>query len=219
MVNYTWDFSVIFNYQEAILRGVVVTLELAFFSLIIGTVLGLIIGLGKLSKNPFLRYPAAIFVEVFTGLPLLVLLVWLFYALPIFTGIRIAALPTAIIGLSLNLAGFCAEIFRAGIISVPKGQTEASLALGLSKIQIMRKIILPQATKLIIPPLSGRYIETIKLTSLASVIAVDELLHASQNLISISFRPLEVYTAIAIIYLIIIIPLALTLRKFEKKSK
>lgn len=218
MINYTWDFSIILNYKVAILRGTLVTLELTFFSLIIGTVLGFGLALLKLSKNPLLRYPAIIFIEIFTGLPLLVLLVWLFYALPIFTGIRISALPTAIIGLSLNLAGFTAEIFRAGIISVPKGQTEASLALGLSKFQIIKRIIIPQATKLIIPPLSGRYVETIKLTSLASVIAVDELLHSGQNLISISFRPLEVYTIIAGLYLIIIIPLTFVLRRLERKN-
>jgi len=217
-MNYTWDFSVIFDYKEAILNGTLITLEVTFFSLIIGTILGLFVCLCKLSKNPLLKYPAIFFIEIFTGLPLLVLLIWLYYALPILTGITISALPTAIIGLSLNLAGFSAEIFRAGIISIPKGQTEASLALGLSRFQILTKIILPQAIKLIIPPLSGRYIETIKLTSLASVIAVDELLHSGQNLISVSFRPLEVYTIIALIYLVIIIPLAMILRRLEKRK-
>lgn len=216
-MNYTWDFSVILDYKEAILKGTLITLELTFFSLVVGTILGLLISLGKLSKNHLLKYPAIVFIEIFTGLPLLVLLIWLYYALPILTGIRISALTTAIIGLSLNLAGFSAEIFRAGIISIPKGQTEASLALGLSRFQILTKIILPQATKLIIPPLSGRYIETIKLTSLASVIAVNELLHTGQNLISVSFRPLEVYTIIALVYLVIIIPLTMILRRIERR--
>jgi len=215
-MNYTWDFSVIFDYKEAILNGTLLTLELTLFSLIIGTILGLIVCLCKLSKNPILKYPAIFFIEIFTGLPLLVLLIWLYYALPILTGITISAFPTAIIGLSLNLAGFSAEIFRAGIISIPKGQIESSLALGLSHFQILQKIILPQAVKLIIPPLSGRYIETIKLTSLASVIAVEEILHSGENLISVSFRPLEVYTVIAIIYLIIIIPLTFFLRRIER---
>jgi len=217
-MSYTWNFSTIFDYRLAIFHGALMTLELTFFSLIFGTILGVLLALCKLSKNSLLRYPAIIFIEIFTGLPLLVLLVWLFYALPIFTGITISAVPTAIIGLSLNLSGFVAEIFRAGIQSIPKGQTESSVALGLSKFQTIKRIIIPQATKLIIPPLSGRYVETIKLTSLASIIAVDELLHSGQNLISVNFRPLEVYTVIAIVYLIIIIPLTFILRKFEKKK-
>ncbi|MFA5021778.1 MAG: amino acid ABC transporter permease [Patescibacteria group bacterium] len=216
-MNYTWNFNVIAEYKTAILNGTMLTLELTFFSLIFGTILGFLLALAKISKNKLLKYSAIIFIEIFTGLPLLVLLVWLYYALPIFTGFRISALPTAVIGLSLNLAGFAAEIFRAGIQSVPKGQTEASLTLGLTKFQIIRRIVVPQATKLIIPPLSGRYVETIKLTSLSSVISVDELLHSGQNLISVSFRPLEIYTVIAGIYLIIIIPLTLVLKKLEKK--
>ena len=218
-MTYTWDFSVIVNYKTAIFKGALVTLELTLFSLVVGTLLGLILGILRLSKNPLLKYPSIIFIELFRNLPLLILLVWLFYALPSLVGIRISAMTTALIGLSLNLAAFSAEIFRAGIVSIPKGQLEASLALGLSKFQTLRRIILPQAVKLIIPPLAGRYIETIKLTSLASVIAVDELLHAGQNLISVSFRPLEVYTAIALIYLIIIIPLTLVLKRIERSKK
>ena len=134
---------------------------------------------------------------------------------PLF-GIHISAFFTALIGLSLNLGAFSAEIFRVGIISIPKGQRESSIALGLSKYQTMKDIILPQAKRVIIPPLTGRYIETIKLTSLASVIAVDELLHSGQNLISVSYRPLEVYTIIALLYLAIIVPLTLILKKLEK---
>lgn len=218
MVVYTWDFSVIFTYKEAILKGTLVTLELTFFSIIIGSIIGMIICLMKLSKNPILKYPAIVFIEVFQDLPLLVLFIWLFYALPPVFGINISAFSTALIGLSLNLGAFSAEIFRAGIISIPKGQTESSIALGLTKFQTMKDIILPQAKKVIIPPLTGRYIETIKLTSLASIIAVDELLHSGQNLISVSYRPLEVYTVIALLYLAIIIPLTLILRKLEKSK-
>jgi len=172
--------------------------------------------LGKLSKNVLIRAVSVFTVEVFTGLPVLVLLVWLFYALPVVTGIAVAALPTAVFALSLNLAGFSAEVFRAGIQAVPRGQIEAACILGLTKAQTLRRIVFPQAMRLILPPLSGRYIETIKLTSLASVIAVNELLHMGQNLISVSFRPLEVYTVIALLYLLVIIPLVLVLRHCEK---
>jgi polar amino acid transport system permease protein len=213
MANYNWDFGVILIYRTAILNGALMTLELTLLSLTAGTCLGLVLCLGKLSKNNFISHPVAILVEVFTGLPLLVLLIWLFYAAPIFSGIQISAFATAVIAISLNLGGFSAEIFRAGIQAIPKGQSEAALMLGLTKIQTLKRIILPQALKIILPPLSGRYIETVKLTSLASIIAVDELLHVGQNLISVSFRPLEVYTAIALIYLAIILPLTAFLRR------
>jgi len=216
MLDYTWNFSVVFQYKEAILSGLLLTLELTALTLFFGTTLGFIAALCKLSPASGLRYSANVFIEIFTGLPLLVLLVWLFYAFPIFSGFSFSAFTTAVIALSLNLAGFAAEIFRAGIESVPRGQTEASVALGLSKYQTLKEIVLPQAMRLIIPPLSGRYIETIKLTSLASVIAVDELLHASQNVISVSFRPLEVYTIVAALYLAVILPLTFTLRRFEQ---
>jgi len=215
MSYYNWDFSVITTYKLAILKGTVMTIGLTLTSLLLGTCFGLILCFMKISRNPAPKLLAKIIIDTFTGLPLLVLLVWLYYALPIFTGIHISAFVTAVMALSLNLGGFSAEIFRAGIQSVPTGQVEAAISLGMTRWHTLRRIVLPQAVKVIIPPLSGRYIETIKLTSLASIIAVDELLHSGQNLISISFRPLEIYTAIAFIYLAMIIPLTLFLRRFE----
>lgn len=215
---YTWDFSVIAANKTAILNGTLLTLELTVLSIAIGTLLGIVLALLKLSKQSLPKYLAVIFIEIFQGLPVLVLLIWLFYVLPIGLGVRIGAFESAVIGLSLNLGAFSAEIFRAGIQAVPKGQIEAATSLGLNPTQTLRRIVLPQAVSIIAPALSGRYIETIKLTSLASVIAVNELLHAGQNLISVSFRPLEVYTVIALIYLAIIIPLTMALRRIERKA-
>ena len=216
MEGYIWNFNSVFAYKEAILGGAAVTLELTFLSVIIGTVLGLLLCMARLSKNRAISLPAYAFGETFRNLPALVVLIWIFYALPEF-GIKLSAFDTAVAGLSLNLAAFSSEIFRAGINSVPKGQKEASLALGMSELQAMREIIFPQALRVVIPPLSGRYIETIKLTSLASVIAVNELLHVGGNIISLTYRPLEVYTAIAIIYFAMIAPLVFLLGKLEEK--
>ncbi len=218
MVSYNWDFSIVLAHKQAILSGVLITLELTLLSIFFGSLIGLGLALLKSSKNKTLKYVSASIIEIFRDLPLLVLLVWLFYTLPPIIGIQVSAFATAVIALSLNLGAFSAEIFRAGFGSVHKGQTEAAKVLGLRKLQSFRHIIFPQALKVILPPLTGRYIETIKLTSLASVIAVNELLHQGQNLISVSYRPLEVYTAVALMYLVIIVPLSLILQKVEKKN-
>jgi len=217
MVSYNWDFSVVFAHKQAILTGALVTLELAMLSIFFGSLIGLGLALLKSSRNKAIKFTAASIIEVFRDLPLLVLMVWLFYTLPPITGIQVSAFATAVLALSLNLGAFSAEIFRAGFNSVPKGQIEAAKVLGLKNIHSFRHIIFPQALKVILPPLTGRYIETIKLTSLASIIAVNELLHQGQNLISVSYRPLEVYTAVALMYLAIIVPLSLLLQKVERQ--
>jgi polar amino acid transport system permease protein len=216
MEGYSWNFNSVLAYKGAILGGAAVTVELTFITIIIGTALGLLLCMARMSKNPLLSIPALAAGEIFRDLPVLVVLVWVFYALPAF-GVKLSAFDTAVAGLSLNLAAFSSEIFRAGISSVPKGQREASLALGMGELDVMKEIILPQALRVVIPPLSGRYIETIKLTSLASVIAVNELLHAGGNIISLTYRPLEAYTAIALAYLAIIAPLVFLLGRLEGK--
>jgi polar amino acid transport system permease protein len=216
---YVWNFNVVFAYKEAILMGALTTLSLTLLAIFFGTILGAVLCIMRLSKNQAISFASAAFVEIFRDLPLLVVLIWLFYALPSFLNLGLSAYETAAIGLSFNLAAFASDIFRAGISSVHKGQREASLALGLNEFQIMREIVLPQAAKVILPPLTGRYIETIKLTSLASVIAVNELLHVGGNIISLSYRPLEVYTAVAVVYLAIIFPLVLLLGRLEASQK
>jgi len=217
-MTYNWDFSIIFAYKKAIASGILITLGLTFSSIIFGSIVGLVLCLLKLSKNKYTKYPAMIIIEAFRDLPILVLLIWLFYTITPLTGLNISPFFIAVIALSINLGAFSAEIFRAGFNSIHKSQIEAAKSLGLKKIQILRYITLPQALKVILPPLTGQYIETIKLTSVASIISVAELLHKSQDIISVSYRPLEVYTAVAIIYLAIIIPLSLYLQKTEKKQ-
>jgi polar amino acid transport system permease protein len=218
MTSYNWDFSVIINNKEAIIKGVLITIELTVLSIIIGSVLGIILAYFKSSKNKLLKYFSTSIIEIFVDLPLLVLMIWIFYTLPPLIGITLSAFVTAIIALSLNLGAFSAEIFRSGINSIPKGQIHAAETLGLKKIQILRHIIFPQALKVIIPPITGRYIETIKLTSLASIISVNELLHQGQTIIGNTYRPLEVYTVVALAYLTIITPLSLLSKKFENKK-
>tara|TARA_Y100000310_G_scaffold28357_1_gene26977 strand:+ start:2003 stop:2674 length:672 start_codon:yes stop_codon:yes gene_type:complete len=213
---YNWHWNVIWQYREALFKGFLLTIELSILVIIAGTILGLIFALLRRSDHPLIRWPVIILNEILRDLPILVILIWLYYVLPI-TGIIISGFNAAFIGLSLSLAAFVSETFRAGIESIPKGQLESALSLGYSKSQAMFKIVLPQAFKRMLPNLMGLYIHQIKNTALASVIAVDELLHSANVVISTTYRPLELYTAIAFIYLIIIIPLVGISYYIEKK--
>jgi len=216
MVNYTWDFSILWTYRKAIFHGLLTTIELSVLAIIFGTILGIILALLTNSDKKYLRYPSKVFIEFFRDLPLLVLLIWLFYTVTPAFGITLSPFNTAILALTINLGAFSSEIFRSGFNSIHKDQIDSAKVLGLNRFQILKHIIYPQSMKVFMPPLTGRYIETIKLTSLGSYIAVNELLQEGQNIISVTYHPLEIYTAVAVLYLLIILPLSLYLQKLEK---
>ncbi|MBR9698930.1 amino acid ABC transporter permease [Candidatus Woesearchaeota archaeon] len=215
MVSYNWDFSVVWINKVALLKGLLITAELTILTLFFGLILGMLFFILKASRIRAVSSLFAGIIEIFRGLPLLVLMIWIFYTLPSMIGLNFSPFTTAVVALSLNLGAFSAEIFRSGFNSIPTGQIEAAKVVGMKRFHILRHIVFPQALKVIIPPLTGRFIETIKLTALASMIAVNELLHQGQNLIAVSYRPLEVYTVIAFMYLILIIPLSHFLKKME----
>ncbi len=213
---YQWHWDVLWQFRFALWKGFIITIALSVLVIIAGTILGLIFTLLRRVNHPLIRWPISVINEILRDLPILVILIWLYYVLPI-TGIIIPGFLAAFIGLSLSLAAFVSETFRSGIESIPKGQMESAIALGYSKSQAMFKIILPQAFKRMLPNLMGLYIHQIKNTALASVIAVDELLHSANVVISTTYRPLELYTAIAVIYLIIIMPVVAFSYYIEKK--
>lgn len=213
---YDWDFNFIVAYIPSLLNGLKITLFISALSIIFGTILGVFLGIARKSKIFILSICSTIFIEIFLALPVLVLLIWVYYCLPLFIGINLNETTTAVLSFTLSLAAFIAETVRSGINSIPQGQIEAGLTLQLSKIQVYRFIILPQAIRLMLPALLTQYLTTIKLTTLASVIAVYELLHTSNNIVSLTYRPLEVYTVVAIIFLIVIIPINLFVRRIEK---
>src|SRR3989344_5497090 len=214
---YTWNWNIIWVYKTVFIQGALVTIGLTLIAIILGTILGVIFAFIKRSANPVFSYLTRIYIELFRAIPILVLLIWVFYVLPIIFGLRLTAFNSAILALSLNLSAFVAETVRAGIESIPAGQFESAYALGMNKFQAMWHIIFPQAIKNMIPNLMGLYINEIKNSSLASVIAVGELLHQSNTLISNTYRPLEIYTTVAIMYLVIILPLVFVARIFEKR--
>ncbi|MFZ5368055.1 MAG: amino acid ABC transporter permease [Spirochaetota bacterium] len=173
-----------------------VTVSAIFFALFIG----LLAGLGRISQITIVNRIATVYVEVIRGIPLLVQLFYIYYALG--NWIKLSGPAAAILAMSICYGAYMAEIFRAGIQSIPKGQMEAALALGLSRGQAMRKVILPQTIKVILPPIGNEFIALLKDSSLVSILAVADLLRRGREYASTSFRYFESYTVIALIYLV-----------------
>lgn len=214
---YQWNWNVIVQYKYVFIQGAATTLWLTLLVVVFGTILGILIGLVRRSSVPFLPAIAQIYIEIFRALPTLVFLIWLYYVSPILLGFQFSPFNTALIVLSINLSAFVAETVRAAIESIPKNQFESGTTLGLSSTQTMLYIILPQATKNMLPNLLGLYVVQLKNSSLASVIAVNEILHRSNSIIGSTYRPLEIYTAVAVTYLAIIIPFTLLASWVERR--
>jgi polar amino acid transport system permease protein len=213
---YQWDFAFLWSYRWLFLKGLGVTVAFTVGIVLLGLVIGQIAALAKLSKWAPLRWLSHAYIELFRCTPVLVQLVWFYYALPVLSGIEISAVSAAMLALSLYGGSFYAEIIRGGIVSIDPGQTEAGAALGMTPFQTMRRIILPQAFKRMVPPLMNQSIIQFKNTSLVSVLAVPDLLYQGQVAAHDSYRPLEVYTAIAVAYFVILYPLTILVRKGEE---
>ncbi len=216
---YQWDFEVILRHKWVFVQGAWISLTITLCVVVLGTIGGLFLGLARASKNRWISVPAAIYVELFLALPILVLLIWFYYCGPILLGLKLSGFWTAVLALTLTLNAFVAEIVRSSLHAVPVGHVEAARGLGLTRLQALRFIVLPQAFRVMLPPLMSMYIDTLKMSSLASVIAVYELLHSAQNLIMSSYRPLEIYTTVAVIYVVIIVPFALLTRRYESTMR
>jgi polar amino acid transport system permease protein len=218
-MNYAWQWNVVWDYRNVFLRGAEVTATLTVWSLIIGLALGLALGLMRSSRLSLLRTPATVYVDTFRATPILVQLVWIYYALPILSGLQMGNVTAASVGIGLHEAAYVAEIFRAGIASLHRGQSDAAKSLGMSYWQAMRRIILPQATRRMVPPFINEFANLVKLTTLGSVLAVNELLHEAENLINNTYRPLETYTALALVFGALIYPFIWLSQRLERRWK
>jgi glutamine transport system permease protein len=197
--------SMIFHSMPDLLRGAEKTIELAFLSLLFASVLGLIFGLFRVSKNKILRGIARVYVNIIRGTPLYVQLIFFYFGLfPLLFTSSIDPIVAGIFSLSLNAGAYLVEIFRAGIESIEKGQTEAGRALGFTQAQTMRYIILPQAIKRMIPAFLNQFIISIKDTSLLATIGISELTFTAQTIYSLNFKAFEYLATIAVMYWIII---------------
>ncbi|MEH7343514.1 amino acid ABC transporter permease [Bacillus sp. JJ1532] len=216
-MGYIVDWSVIFDNLDIFVKGAYLSLKISAFALILSIPIGIIIGLGRISRNKFISFLTSIYVEVFRGVPLLVLLLWIYFVLG--SVLRLGSYMSAILGLGLYGAAFIAEIVRAGIQAVPRGQMEAARSSGMTYIQAMRLIILPQAFRKILPPMASQFIILIKDSSLVSVIGVMDLTLLGRNIVTTSLRSLEVWTFIALIYFVITFVLSQIINYFERKYK
>jgi len=204
---YRWNFDPILENPDVLLRGAFGTLRLFAICAIVGLVLGLLVGLARQSPRPWLRLPATAFVEFFRNTPVLVQILWFYFAMPILLPFEISPLAAAALGISLNSAAFTAEIVRGGIVSIERGQWETARALGMTHAQTMRRVVLPQALRRMLPPLTNRGIEIFKMSTLASAVAYVELLQQGKLLASLHFNPIETYTVIAVIFFLCLFPL------------
>jgi L-cystine transport system permease protein len=211
------DFSLIIESLPALLNATLMTIFLAVVSIIIALILGFFTALARISNIKLLVKIAAIYVSIFRGTPLLVQVFVIYYGLPQIH-IEMDPIPSGILALSLNAGAYLSESFRASILSIDKGQMEASVSLGMTYSQALRRIILPQSLRIAIPTLSNTFIVLIKDTSLISVITVTELLQMSSLLIAKTFEPLTIYLIAAAIYWILIAFFTSLLSKIEKRA-
>jgi polar amino acid transport system permease protein len=205
---YQWDWSALTDNLPILLSAIGTTVLAASFSMAGSLVLGLPIALLRLSRPRFAWF-AYIYIELFRNLPLLVLVFWVFTVLPLLTGWAFDPFVCGVLALTLNLAAFVAEIYRAGITSIGQGQTHAALALGMTRPQLYQRIILPQAIARVLPALGSLWVSLFKDTSILSVIGVGELMYEGRMVATDTYRPLEVFTGVAVIYYILAYPQAL----------
>lgn len=225
-----WHADPYLNILAFVRDGVLVTIILTLASFVLIIAVGLLGGLGRISKHPVIYFISSLYVEIIRGIPLLVQLMWWYFAAPVvIQGIGVAfqieslaqyranAIVLAIIGLVICYGAYMTEIFRAGIQSIPRGQMEAARSLGMTYLQAMRHVILPQAMRVVLPPVSNEFIMLMKDTSLVSVVAVADLTRRGREFMAVHFNPIEVWTMVALLYLVMTLFSARLLAWLEKK--
>lgn len=200
---YNFDWSVTYEYMPALMRGLLVTLKVSAISELVGIVLGLVLALCRLSAIAPLRYFAIAYIDFLRGIPVLVMLLWVYYGFSILFNLNLTEMQAAVVGLGCSYSAYLAEIFRSGIQAIPVGQREASRTLGLAGWQIMAYVVLPQAVRIIVPPLGNTVISMLKDSSLVAIIAVSDMMRQTMIAASETYRPFELYAAAAVIYYIL----------------
>jgi polar amino acid transport system permease protein len=202
-----------------LLSGLTTTIYISVVSIVISMFVGLVVAIPSLAKNKFLTYINIGYVEIVRAVPLLVLILWIYYGLPIMTGISFSPFVSGIIALAISESAFQAEIFRAGINSIKKAQWEAGSSLGLNFFKRLRLVILPQAIKNILPAIGNQFVYVLKMSSLVSIIGIGDLTRKANELVVTTYRPLEIYNFLILEYLVLILIVSFFVRKLEKSLK
>ena len=202
-----------------LLSGLTTTIYISVISIIISAVIGFIVAIPSLAKSKFLTYINIGYVEIVRAVPLLVLILWIYYGLPIMTGISFSPFVSGIIALAISESAFQAEIFRAGINSIKKAQWEAGSSLGLNFFKRLRLVIFPQAIKNILPAIGNQFVYVLKMSSLVSIIGIGDLTRKANELVVTTYRPLEIYTFLILEYLVLILIVSYFVRKLENRLK
>lgn len=214
---FPFDLELIWTSLPFLGVGALVTIEISAVAVACGVLIGLFVGIAELSNYRWLRIPAKVYVDFIRGTPLLVQIFIIYFALPTVLGMRIEPFVAAVTACSINSGAYVAEIFRAGIQSIDKGQMEAGRSLGMTWNQTMIYVIIPQAFRRIIPQLGNEFIAMLKDSSLVSVIGFEELTRKGQLIIASTYGSLEIWTAVAIIYLIMTLSISRIVSMLEKK--
>jgi len=221
---YTWGWYVIMPFTpkgqtnlQFLLSGLWATLSLSLAAIACSTTLGLLVALPGLSKNRYAQAFNRIYVEGVRAVPLLVLVLWVYYGLPVVLGIQLGVFAAGLVSLALSDSAFEAEIFRAGIQSVERGQVEAAMSVGLRYWPLMRFVVLPQAIRRILPALGNQFVYMLKMSSIISVIGYQELTRRANELTVTEYRPLEIYSFLVVEYLLLIVIVSLLVRRLERR--
>lgn len=214
-----FDFSVIANSMPALMRGAKTTIYITVVGLVGGVIAGLVFGLMRAYGGKLLNGIALIYIELMRGTPIIVQVMFIYFALPVLMGIRIDAMTAAITAITINAGAYIAEVVRGAFLSVPKGLAEAGLALGVPQWRVLTFVVGPVAFRRLIPPLGNQFIVSLKDTSLFIVIGVGELTRQGQEIMASNFRAVEIWSAVAVIYLIMIGIMTLGLRIIEKRMR
>lgn len=218
-MNYDWDFYFVWKNLDVLLKGLLISLELTGISIALALPFGFLVAVFRLSRNAVTSKITAAYVEFFRCTPALVQIIWIYYCLPMILGVRISGFICGIAALTLNLTAFYAEAFRSGIQAIAKDQIDATIALGLSPAQRTLYVILPQAVRIVIPVLLTMGVGTFQQSSLVSTVAIADLMYQGRVLATRFYRPLEILTVVAIIYLVIAFPITQLVRVAEIKLK